>query len=62
MIWKKNLKKAIIEVIKKCSNLNNLEPLLHVSDRDILYPILNQYDTYLKDNQTELSNFARNGD
>jgi len=56
------LKKAIIEVIKKCSNLNNLEPLLHVSDRDILYPILNQYDTYLKDNQTELSNFARNGD
>ena len=58
---KEKSKKAIIEVIKKCSNLNNLEPLLHVSDRDILYPVLNQYVTYLKDNQTGLSNFARNG-
>jgi HEAT repeat protein len=58
---KEKAKKAIIEIIKKCSNLNNLEPLLHVSDRDILSPVLNQYATYLKDNQTELSNFARNG-
>ena len=58
---KEKSKKAIIEIIKKCSNLNNLEPLLHVSDREILYPVLNQYATYLKDNQTGLSNFARNG-
>ena len=41
--------------------MSNLEPLLHVTDIDILYPILNQYVTYLKNNQTELSNFARNG-
>ena len=58
---KEKAKKAIIEIIKKCSNLNNLEPLLHVSNRDILYPVLNQYATYLKDNQAGLSNFARNG-
>ena len=58
---KEKAKKALIEIIKKCSNLNNLEPLLHVSNNDILYPVLNQYATYLKDNQTELSNFARNG-
>ena len=58
---KEKAKKALIEIIKKCSNLNNLEPLLHVSNDDILYPVLNQYATYLKDNQTELSNFARNG-
>ena len=58
---KEKAKKAIIEIIKKCSNLSNLEPLLHVTDLDILYPILNQYVTYLQNNQTELSNFARNG-
>ena len=58
---KEKAKKALIEIIKKCSNLNNLEPLLHVSNNDILYPVLNQYATYLKDNQTALSNFARNG-
>jgi hypothetical protein len=58
---KEKAKKALIEIIKKCSNLKNLEPLLHVSNDDILYPVLNQYATYLKDNQTELSNFARNG-
>ena len=58
---KEKAKKAIIEIIKKCSNLNNLEQLLHVTDNDILYHILNQYVTYLKNNQTELSNFARNG-
>ena len=58
---KEKAKKAIIEIIKKCSNLSNLEPLLHITDLDILYPILNQYVTYLKDNQKELSNFARNG-
>jgi len=58
---KEKAKKAIIEIIKKCSNLNNLEQLLHVTDNDILYHILNQYATYLKNNQTELSNFARNG-
>ena len=58
---KEKAKKAIIEIIKKCSNLNNLEPLLHVTNNDILYPVLNQYCIYLKDNQKELSNFARNG-
>ena len=58
---KEKAKKAIIEIIKKCSNLSNLEPLLHVTDLDILYPILNQYVVYLKDNTKELSNFARNG-
>ena len=32
---KEKAKKALIEIIKKCSNLNNLEPLLHVSNDDI---------------------------
>ena len=39
--FKEKAKKAIIEICKKCSNLHNLEPLLHVANRDILYPVLN---------------------
>ena len=58
---KEKAKKALIEIISKCSNLYNLEPLLHVSNNEILGCVLNQYVTYLKGNQNELSNFARNG-
>ena len=58
---KEKAKKAIVEIIKKCSNLYYLEPLLHVSNNEILIPVLDQYVTHLKDNHTELANFAKNG-
>ena len=49
------------EIIKKCSNLSALEPLLHVASKEILKSVLTQFVTYLKGNQQELANFARNG-
>lgn len=58
---KEKAKIAIIEIIKKVSNLFNLEPLLHVANDEILITVFEQYVTYLKGNQAELSNFARNG-
>jgi hypothetical protein len=58
---KEKSKKALIELIKKTSNLNELEPLLHVANNDILIPILDQFNKFLKGNQNELTNFARNG-
>lgn len=58
---KDKAKKAINEIIIKCSNLSALEPLLHVGSKEILKTVLTQFVTYLKGNQPELSNFARNG-
>lgn len=58
---KSKAKKALNEIIKKCSNLSALEPLLHVASKEILKSVLTQFVTYLKGNQQELANFARNG-
>lgn len=58
---KSKAKKAMNEIIKKCSNLSALEPLLHVASKEVLKNVLGQFVTYLKGNQKELANFARNG-
>ena len=58
---KSKSKHSLNEIIKKCSNLHALEPLLHVASKEVLKTILTQFVTYLKGNQSELSNFARNG-
>ena len=58
---KSKAKKAMNEIIKKCSNMIALEPLLHVAPKEILKNVLGQFVTYLKGNQKELTTFARNG-
>ncbi|MGL4948658.1 MAG: hypothetical protein ACRC42_04780, partial [Mycoplasma sp.] len=58
---KDKAKKALNEIIQKCSNLSALEPLWHVASKEVLKSVLIQFSTYLKGNQTELSTFARNG-
>ena len=45
---KSKAKKAMNEIIKKCSNLTALEPLLHVASKEILKNVLGQFVTYLK--------------
>ena len=57
---KSKAKKAMNEIIKKCSNLTALEPLLHVASKEILKNVLGQFVTYLK-GKKELATFARNG-
>lgn len=58
---KDKAKQALNQIILKCSNLPALEPLLHVASKEILKAVLTQFVTYLKGNQKELGNFARNG-
>ena len=45
---KSKAKKAMNEIIKKCSNLTALELLLHVASKEILKNVLWQFVTYLK--------------
>lgn len=58
---KEKARNAINEIISKCDYLTALEPLLYISCKEILKNVLTQFVTYLKGNQKELSNFARNG-
>ena len=54
-------KNALKKIIDNCSNLNALEPLLHVAPEKILKHILQQYVKNLKGNTTEMRDFAQNG-
>ena len=58
---KDKAKKALVSIIKSCSNLSNLEPLLHVAPTDILSHILEQFIRHLKESKTEKKNFVMNG-
>jgi HEAT repeat protein len=54
-------KNGLKKIIDSCSNLNALEPLLHVAPENILKHILQQYVKNLKGNTNEMKNFAQNG-
>ena len=58
---KEKSKKALLQLVSHVSELSLLEPLLHVATNDILIPVFERFAKYLKNNQIELSNFARNG-
>ena len=58
---KEKSKKALLQLVSHVSELSQLEPLLHVASNDILIPVFERFAKYLKGNQLELSNFARNG-
>ena len=54
-------KNALKKIIDTCSNLNALEPLIHVAPDKILKHILQQYVKNLKGNTEEMRAFAQNG-
>lgn len=58
---KEKSKQALKKIIDACTNLSNLEPLLHVAPEKILKHILNQFTRHLKDNNSELKAFVSNG-
>ena len=55
-------KNALKKIIDNCSNLSALEPLLHVTPKNFMKHILQQYIKYLKENTNkEMKNFSQNG-
>ena len=58
---KEKAKQALKKIIDSCSELKNLEPLLHVAPEKILKHILNQFTKHLKDNKHEMKEFVLTG-